>query len=286
MNFVRRFVIFGENQMRSQVSHLKTNNITPIFDYAIEHTGRDSTREVKKNITDMVEKYPGNFVAIKLSALDLYGSKIEDNIESILQVCKDTGTKVKIDAEEDIMQKDIDMMANKILAKHNNDNVHVFKTYQMYRRDALHNLRHDIKLYEQLGISFSPYLVRGAYHGFDRESGALFDKINDTHNSFDRGMESVILSMVTNNTTSLAVGTHNRKSIKRLKRYINIDVVNTDLKDRVYFSHLMGFSNEEFEELAKEGYNVLRYIPFGPFFKVYPYLLRRFIENYEQAKHI
>ena len=52
---------------------------------------------------------------------------------------------------------------------------------------------------------------------------------------------------------------------------------------RVFFSQLYGMSDNISFNLASEGYNVCKYIPYAPVEKVLPYLLRRARENTSMA---
>ena len=49
--------------------------------------------------------------------------------------------------------------------------------------------------------------------------------------------------------------------------------------DRVWFSQLFGMSEHISYNLAEEGYNVAKLVPFGPVREVVPYLIRRAEEN-------
>ena len=56
---------------------------------------------------------------------------------------------------------------------------------------------------------------------------------------------------------------------------------NNILKDdyRIYFSQLLGMSEHISFNLSNNGYNVAKYMPYGPVKDVMPYLIRRAQEN-------
>jgi proline dehydrogenase len=49
--------------------------------------------------------------------------------------------------------------------------------------------------------------------------------------------------------------------------------------NRVYFSQLLGMSDHISYNLSHSGFNVAKYVPYGPISAVMPYLLRRAQEN-------
>jgi proline dehydrogenase len=48
---------------------------------------------------------------------------------------------------------------------------------------------------------------------------------------------------------------------------------------RIYFAQLLGMSDHISYNLAEQGYNVAKYVPYGPIYEVIPYLIRRAEEN-------
>ena len=71
----------------------------------------------------------------------------------------------------------------------------------------------------------------------------------------------------------LFIGSHNQESVDIAKQFLR---ENPQLNDgRVFFGQLKGFSDQITGELAQEGFQVFKYLPYGPTEDVMPYLLRR-----------
>ena len=77
---------------------------------------------------------------------------------------------------------------------------------------------------------------------------------------------------------SIFAGTHNEES-----SYLLMDLIaksGLDKNDkRIWFGQLYGMSDSISYNLAKAGYRVVKYVPYGPVEKVMPYLSRRAAEN-------
>ncbi|MEX0273676.1 MAG: proline dehydrogenase family protein, partial [Flavobacteriaceae bacterium] len=77
---------------------------------------------------------------------------------------------------------------------------------------------------------------------------------------------------------SLYMGTHNEASCYRLLQQMQEANVPHD-DNRIWFGQLYGMSDHISFNLAAHGYNVSKYLPFGPVRDVMPYLIRRAEEN-------
>ena len=79
-------------------------------------------------------------------------------------------------------------------------------------------------------------------------------------------------------TIQVFIGTHNEES-----SHLAVDLMaesNISNNDpRVWFGQLYGMSDHISYNLANYGYNVAKYVPFGPVRDVMPYLIRRAEEN-------
>jgi proline dehydrogenase len=77
---------------------------------------------------------------------------------------------------------------------------------------------------------------------------------------------------------AIFAGTHNEESSYKLMKLMkHAGVEKSD--NRFWFGQLYGMSDNISYNLAENGYNVAKYLPFGPVRDVMPYLIRRAEEN-------
>ena len=84
--------------------------------------------------------------------------------------------------------------------------------------------------------------------------------------------------MMNHQKMAIFAGTHNEESsylLLDLAKHYKIDPSD----NRLWFGQLYGMSDHISFNLAKEGYNTAKYVPFGPVRDVMPYLIRRAEEN-------
>ena len=77
---------------------------------------------------------------------------------------------------------------------------------------------------------------------------------------------------------SICSGTHNIESSEYLISLMKEKGIKNNDK-RIFSSQLLGMSDNISYNLSKEGYNVCKYVPYGPVREVIPYLIRRAEEN-------
>jgi len=125
-------------------------------------------------------------------------------------------------------------------------------------------------------------LVRGAYMEKERERAAKYgykDPICVDKATTDKMYNDVLNYMIENiDDMSIFSGSHNEESAYLLMDLIKKYQLAKDDK-RIWFGQLYGMSDHISYNLAKEGYNVAKYLPFGPVRDVMPYLIRRAEEN-------
>jgi proline dehydrogenase len=103
----------------------------------------------------------------------------------------------------------------------------------------------------------------------------IFPEKEGTDEAFNQGLAFCIDHK---QRISVMCGSHNEYSNYYLTVLMDKhSMKNTD--ERVWFSQLLGMSDNISFNLAKAGYNVAKYVPYGPVRSVMPYLFRRAAEN-------
>jgi proline dehydrogenase len=92
---------------------------------------------------------------------------------------------------------------------------------------------------------------------------------------FNSALELIIENL---DAIALCAGSHNEESAQLLASLMNNKGIAAGDK-RVYFAQLLGMSDHISYNMAHAGYNVAKYVPYGPVKEVMPYLLRRADEN-------
>lgn len=208
--------------------------------------------------------------------------RVKDRIDRICRKAKAVGLPVLIDAEQSWIQHPIDAIVCDMMRKYNQESAIVFNTYQLYRVDSLSNLRdamHDAVMHNYyLGAK----LVRGAYMEKERERAeerGYPSPIHPTKEATDQAFNQA-LSFCIDNKQRIKVmcGSHNEYSNYYLTVLMEKHSMNNN-DDRVWFAQLYGMSDNISFNLAKAGYRVAKYVPYGPVKSVMPYLFRRAEEN-------
>jgi proline dehydrogenase len=84
---------------------------------------------------------------------------------------------------------------------------------------------------------------------------------------------------------SFVAASHNEESCGLLAQQMNELGVPND-HPHVHFSQLYGMGDNISYVLASRGYNVTKYVPYGPVHDTVPYLMRRAEENSSAAGHM
>ena len=296
----------NEEDCISVVDKMYSKGVSSVLDYSIEGKEEeeqfDAVLEKTLKLIDFAkEKKAIPFAVFKPSGfgrLDLYQligegkqlnaaeteewKRVVARFEKVCKASYDNDVALLIDSEESWMQDAVDNLVEEMMQKYNKSKPVVYNTLQMYRWDRLDYLKklHTKAKKEEFFIGMK--LVRGAY--MEKENERAIEKgypspICASKEATDENYNAAVKYMVDNiDSMSIFEGTHNESSTYFLMNLMEEKGLRTN-DDRIWFGQLYGMSDNISYNLAANGYNVAKYLPFGPVKDVMPYLTRRAEEN-------
>lgn len=287
-------------------NELAAFKIGAIFDYSVEGESSeqgfdDTTQELLRSIERAGEMEFIRFAAFKITGLASFellekihaGEKlsqkeeaawerVKQRVESICSFASQKDVSVLIDAEETWIQKAVDDLSIDMMHKYNREKAIVFYTFQMYCHSMLENLKRIHVDARTRGYRLGAKLVRGAY--MEKESKRAEEMgyenpIQPNKAATDRDFDDAMHYCIQNiHEIGLFAGSHNEESNYKLTLFMEeYGMMPGD--HRVYFAQLYGMSDHISFNLADAGYNVIKYVPYGPLKATIPYLIRRANEN-------
>lgn len=288
------------------INQLGQASIGTILDYSIEGSeDEDSFESTKNELLRLIEESKTNpnipCTCMKMTAIasfellekisagqDLSPSEkqawqdIKNRLDQICNAASLSGKPIYIDAEESWIQDPIDRLVEEMMTKYNKDKAVVYTTLQLYRwdrNDYFKTLIQDARENQYLlGIK----IVRGAY--LEKENDRATEMgyptpINATKEDTDIEYNKSVEIFIDNiDVVEICVGTHNEESCQLLLQLMDEQNLPNN-HPHIYFSQLYGMSDTISFNLSKAGYNVSKYLPFGPVESTLPYLTRRAEEN-------
>lgn len=296
----------SEKDCMNTVDSLYEANVYSVLDYSVE--GKEDEAQFDKTMDKIVEltsfaqnKKAMPFAVFKPTGLGRFElwrkqtenetltkeeeaewNRIVNRYETVCKAADDCGVSLLVDAEESWIQDAADTLCEQMMEKYNKERVVVFNTLQCYRWDReeyLHKLHTKAKE-KKFRLGFK--VVRGAYmekeHERAEENGyptPICESKQATDDNFNQVTKYILDNL---NDITIYIGTHNEVSC-----YLAMEIMKTkELEkndERVWFGQLYGMSDNISYNLASEGFNVSKYMPFGPVKDVMPYLIRRAEEN-------
>jgi len=291
---------------------LADHNVQVILDYGVE--GKESEENFDHATEEFInvinyaasqEKIP--FISVKVTAIARFGllqtldeaprlrsgihdheeetaekDRVYDRMYRICEVAAEKGIGVLVDAEESWIQDPVDRLVIDMMSIFNKEKPVVYNTIQLYRHDRLQFLKMSHRIAKQKQFKLAVKLVRGAY--MEKERDRAEDKgypspIQPDKESTDRDYNEAVRYCLENiQDTAVIVASHNEESNLLAARLLHEKGLSHD-HPYVHFSQLYGMSDNITFNLAKAGYSVSKYLPFGPIREVIPYLMRRAQEN-------
>jgi proline dehydrogenase len=293
-------------QCEQTIAKLYKHNVGTILDYSVEgaktEAGFESTLRELLLTFDKAKANPAiPFCVFKVTGIadivllekvqakdtltileEAAFERVKARVEKICRKAFEFNVPVLIDAEDSWIQDVIDEIAYAMMAKFNGAKAIVFNTLQLYRADMLTKLKHAHEEAKRQAYFLGFKLVRGAYMEKERARAAKLgyaDPINVSKEATDALFNKALAYCVENHhDISTVCGSHNEYSNTLLcKLMATHNLAPND--GRIWFAQLLGMSDNISFNLAKAGYNVAKYVPYGPVEAVMPYLLRRAAEN-------
>lgn len=288
------------------VRDLENYNVKAILDYSVE--GKESEDDIKAALVETLKsiKNAGKnqnipFAVFKPTAFTTptvlekvsAGKKLtkleseeadqfRGRIETLCTSAHEHDMPILIDAEDSWFQNFIDEVVNAMMAKFNKEKAIVFNTFQMYRHDRLDFLKKSHQMAVDGNYFLGAKFVRGAYMEKERERAlqkGYPSPIQPDKDSTDRDYNAALKFCVEHiDRITIFNGTHNEYSSRYLTELMAEKGL-TKNDPRIWFSQLFGMSDHISFNLAHAGYNVAKYLPYGPVKHVIPYLVRRAEEN-------
>ena len=288
------------------VDNMFTKGVSSVLDYSVEGKEEEAQFDAALEMTLKTIEFAREREAIPFAVfkptgfgrLDLYEKVGEKTVLTEAEqqewnrviarfdlACKTAHEKdvlLLIDAEESWMQDAADAIVADMMRKYNKQKAIVFNTLQMYRWDRLDYLKslHDQAKSE--GFYIGMKLVRGAYMEKENDRATergLKSPICVSKEATDINYDAAVLYMIENiDKMAIFAGTHNEESSYTLMQLMTEKGIAKNDK-RIFFGQLLGMSDNISFNLAENGYNVAKYLPFGPVRDVMPYLIRRAEEN-------
>ncbi|WP_114784146.1 proline dehydrogenase family protein [Botryobacter ruber] len=288
------------------IRELAANNTGTILDYSVEGAGTeqsfDATRDEILRTIGKAKDHPHlpfavfkttGLVPVSLLEKVQQGKELSaderaafergrDRVNDLCRHAHSSNVRILIDAEESWLQDTIDNLAYAMMERYNQQKVIVYNTYQFYRHDRLQVLQRDYENALSGNYHLGVKLVRGAYMEKERERAqekGYPSPINSTKAETDQLFDAA-LRFCTEHLDHIALcsGSHNEQSNYLLLQLMEKHKI-APADERVYFAQLYGMSDNLSFNLARAGYHVAKYVPYGPVEKVIPYLIRRAEEN-------
>lgn len=203
-------------------------------------------------------------------------------IDSICYIASQRGVGIYFDAEESWIQDTINHLVNLMMKRYNRERVIVYNTFQMYRHDQLSYLMSSYNQAKKEGYLLGAKLVRGAYMEKERDRAAKMGYTSPIHPNkaaTDDAFNTAVRFCIDHyEHIASCNASHNADSVMLEAELIASRNISRD-HPHLWFSQLYGMSDNLTFNLAKSGFNVAKYVPYGPVRDVVPYLIRRAQEN-------
>jgi proline dehydrogenase len=293
-------------ECQATIEKLGRSRIGTILDYSVEGKSEEAVfdhtkAEIHRSITRAAEDANIPFAVFKVTGLVRFEilekvsagaellkhdaeewAKGKQRVAELCEYAHSIKQPVFIDGEDSWIQDAIDNLATEMMEKYNREAPIIYNTIQLYRHDRLAYLKKSHEKAVADNYFYAVKLVRGAYMEKERERAEQMNypsPIQPSKEATDRDFNAAVEYCLDNvETISFVAGTHNEESTRFVTDKIEEKNIAHD-HPHVNFSQLYGMSDNLSYVLAKNGFNVSKYVPYGPVKDTVPYLIRRAQEN-------
>lgn len=258
------------NEILKTVQFAAANASVPVVSLKISSLARNA----------FLEKWQGKNPLDQAEEAEL--AKIRKRLNRILHLASDMGVGVFIDAEESWVQDAMDTLVEELMETYNKKKVVAYNTYQMYRTDRLEVLKKAFEKAQNRNYYLGAKIVRGAYMEKERKRAAdqgyptpIYATKEETDEAFNQAIRFCVEHY---NRISSCNASHNLESSMLMASLITDKLIPRN-HSHLNFCQLLGMSDNITFNLAYHGFNVAKYVPYGPIVEVIPFLIRRAEEN-------
>ncbi|MCB0635832.1 MAG: proline dehydrogenase family protein [Lewinella sp.] len=298
----------GENlqEVMPVIDRLGKHGIRTILDYGVE--AKETEPELEQTASFLIRTLEAaaadedvHIISTKLTGLfqDILLEKVtagetltateqadyergRSRLRRISEAAHAAGVGLHIDAEESWKQGAIDQLAWEMSALFNHDKPIIINAVQLYRTDRLEFLRQSLEDARRHGYLCAVKLVRGAYMEKERARATqlrypspIHATLEATHAAYNQALRFCLDNL---GEMYVCNATHNEASC-RLQVQLMAERNIRPTHPLVATAQLYGMSDNLSFNMARHGYNVEKYLPYGPVREVIPYLIRRTQEN-------
>jgi proline dehydrogenase len=296
----------GENieDCQKAIMQLNKGRIGTILDYSVEGEEKEQVFDhTCQEIIDTIHKAAANRKEIPFSVFKITGigrmdlltkvnagekldenetaefAKVRERFEKICSQAHEHDVKIFVDAEDSWIQDIIDSMTYEMMKRYNTQKAIIYNTIQCYRTGRIEHIE---KISSELDCFMGFKIVRGAYMEKERaraQKMGYVSPINTTKEATDNEYNGALTLCIQKiQKISICAGTHNEDSSLYLTELMEKHNLPAN-HEGIWFAQLLGMSDHISYNLADAGYNVAKYVPYGPVKSVLPYLSRRAREN-------
>ncbi|KAG5502213.1 hypothetical protein GH5_05166 [Leishmania sp. Ghana 2012 LV757] len=282
---------FDKYNPTNTLSNVQFKAITEVLDP--RKTGKVNYFEYKEMLTNaLITLEPTPVQQALIEGLPQMSAKekelwknVNNRLSLIASMAKELNVRMLIDAEQTFYQLAIDAIVANLQKTYNKELPVVYNTYQCYLTYAEDRIDNDLVRARHMNFQWGGKIVRGAYivqerataaqHGYTSPVWSTYEETNKCYNAAAKRIFDTFEAQPAKKH-EVFFGTHNKESLEIITASI---LERPSIQSRVSFGQLFGMRDNLTVPLARAGFQVYKYVPYGPVKETIHYLGRRAVEN-------